>query len=772
MKTMTDWVGKFVDPAVAETEAHQRAQTDEEKEAHTLPKTVTYEVSRDLCQEIRASRRKTAKSSSGKSADSSSEQDSTSQEDASRFVAPSVGVCTLARPVAASVTYMDVGCWGGSAPKDRNTKDHWKKQRFFGIVYERLAVLCAYKPWLYRGTAPKLDEAKTVPSDFNFRQNKQYQKIRPLLEALSTDPGLGPVVVLQAVLNGQSGVESPPDDQIHVILGDLHAPVMTERDQTYVGRPPPPPHSGGRTGQSRNVDTSTGLPPGQPAQPSPGGGIGQSRSTDISTGSSGVSLVRIQTVGSEIKDYSTTVDTGLHGNKPLTTPTKGTSRDDRQTSVDPGVGGVLYPLKGRYDRGLAAQALVPILSRILGKGTAVITRPGNVFLKIVEVGTTAVITRVSLPVLLSSTVVGMGDIVSTTGLDRWSDDDGVAAPVVEDWFDRYHGKDKIEAGADVFDDAGKDLLAWLNMLKTYQGSLTHAKPEDDSNSAKDIRLPVKLIQVGDLFDFWIGLKCPFSLVGGARDFPNPSAAKQFVQYWLGQSLKNVAIETLLKFKAAPTVFLYGNHDTYMGCPELVGDCPELIKHPFPAQFVKRGLIVEHGHKDDPFNQESTAALGYLLTQAVFVDNHVRMLEDGMSAAKTMAIGGLWTRLGYNESALNACVRDRLAQGKAIASTFVMGHTHEPILQRIDIVEECIDPSRRTTTRTRPDEAPQESVLKPAGTDVSLSTHTSTSTGLPEGPKAGGTAGAGSDRRTGVRIRAAVPSETPIPPALQWYKPGN
>jgi hypothetical protein len=144
---MTDWAGKFVDPAVAETEAHQRAQTDEEKKAHTLPKTVTYEVSRDLCQEIRASRRKTAKSSSGKGADSSSEQDSTSQEDSSRFVAPSVGVCTLARPVAASVTYMDVGCWGGSAPKDRNTKDHWKKQRFFGIVYERLAVLCAYKPW-------------------------------------------------------------------------------------------------------------------------------------------------------------------------------------------------------------------------------------------------------------------------------------------------------------------------------------------------------------------------------------------------------------------------------------------------------------------------------------------------------------------------------------------------------------------------------------------------------------------------------------------------
>jgi UDP-2,3-diacylglucosamine pyrophosphatase LpxH len=669
---------------------------------------------------------------------------------------------------------------GWSAPENRNTDDHWKKQRNFGIVYERLAVLCAYKPWKYSGDAPTLKEAKTVPSDFNFRQNKQYQKILPLLQALSTDQGLGPVVVLQAVLNGKPGLESPPDDQIHVILGDLHAPVMTKRNDTYVGRPHPQTPSGVGTEPSRSVDTSRGRPPGQPTQSSPGVGTGPSNSVDTSTGSGGVSSVQILTVGSEMSDYRTSLDTGL-GGSPLTSPAAGPYRDDRHTSVDPGVGGALYPLRGRYDRGLAAQALVPILSRILGEGTAVITRLGNVFLKVVDVGTTGIITTVSVPVLLSSTGVGMHNIVSTTGLDRWSDDDAVAAPVVEDWFDRYHGKTGV-AGADVFDSAGRDLVVWLNMLKTYQGSLPHAKPEKDGNSARDekpedVRLPVKLIQVGDLFDFWIGLKCPFSLIGGARDFPNPSAAKQFVQYWLGESLKNKAIHSLWHFKAAPTVFLYGNHDTYMGCPELVGDCPELVEHPLPAQFVNRGLIVEHGHKDDPFNKESSAALGYLLTQAVFVDNHVRLLEDGMSAAKTMAIGGLWTRLGYNESALKACVGDRLAQGKAIASTFVMGHTHEPILQCIDIVEECISSSRMTTTRTRPEEPPKESLLKPAGTDASESTHTSTSTGLPESPKAGatkagGAAGAGTDRSTSVRTRIAVPNETPIPPALQWYKPGK
>ena len=41
-KTMTDWAGKFVDPAAKATEDHQRAQTDEEKAHFPLPRVVTY----------------------------------------------------------------------------------------------------------------------------------------------------------------------------------------------------------------------------------------------------------------------------------------------------------------------------------------------------------------------------------------------------------------------------------------------------------------------------------------------------------------------------------------------------------------------------------------------------------------------------------------------------------------------------------------------------------------------------------------------------------
>jgi hypothetical protein len=46
------------------------------------------------------------------------------------------------------------------------------------------------------------------------------------------------------------------------------------------------------------------------------------------------------------------------------------------------------------------------------------------------------------------------------------------------------------------------------------------------------------MQLGDLFAFWISLKCPLDLVGGARTFPHRKSASAFVNYWLNESLLN------------------------------------------------------------------------------------------------------------------------------------------------------------------------------------------------------------------------------------------
>jgi hypothetical protein len=318
-------------------------------------------------------------------------------------------------------------------------------------------------------------------------------------------------------------------------------------------------------------------------------------------------------------------------------------------------------------------------------------------------------------VVFGATGAAFGSIAAGTYLRRWSDDEAVDMPVVDDWFDRYHGTASA-LGADVFDGAGVDLLAWLRMLKTYQASAGGVDANADNP-------PIRLMQLGDLFDFWIGLQCPFNLLGGARDFPDPSSASKFVSYWLAESLRNPAIEFLWNFdrKDPPvtddrlkTVFLYGNHDTYMGTALLRARAPLI------GQFVEpgMGLVAQHGHQDDLFNAEPTAGIGYLLTQAVFVDNYVRTIEDPMSSLKTKLFGGMWTRLGYDEAALKSCLFQRLDIGARPAATFVMGHTHEPALQRVDVVE--VIPAKPDVSLPPPQERPipSQQICRPGkGTDV-------------------------------------------------------
>jgi len=549
---------------------------------------------------------------------------------------------TLAQPLLARVTYMDVGCWGGSAPKADNTTIHWGKKRYFGVVFGRLSVLCEYRPWEQSDEAePRLlPPEKSNPFKLNLAKLPEYDKVLPLLKALSTNPGLGQVVVTKVIYNDHPAAVAPPDDRIHVILGDLHAPVMTDQRRTRADVLPDPYG----WNESNYPGTIHQLP--------------------------GAYMQAAQQLG-VIR---------------MRPPAK-------------------YPLRGRYDRGVVAPALVPLLSRLFGEGAKFVVHH--------ETAATVAITTVAVPytrfelamplfvptparVVFGATGAALGSIAAGTRLRRWSADEAVDMPVVDDWFDRYHGTGS-ELGADVFDGAGVDLLAWLRMLKTYQASAGGV----DGNAEKP---PVRLMQLGDLFDFWIGLQCPFDLLGGAREFPDPASASKFVNHWLSESLRNPAIEFLWKFdeQAPPvtddrlkTVFLYGNHDTYMGTSLLRARAPLL------GQFVEpgMGLIAQHGHQDDLFNAEPTAGIGYLLTQAVFV----RTIEDPMSSLKTKLFGGMWTRLGYDEAALKNCLFQRLDMGARPAATFVMGHTHEPALQRVDVIE--VIPAKPDVSPAPPQERP-------------------------------------------------------------------
>ncbi len=475
----------------------------------------------------------------------------------------------------------------------------------------------------------------------SIKSSPEFEKVRPLLKILSSNPKLGWVQVTKAALGRKLNNEIPKEDRIYVILGDLHAPVMTDGRRTYSDEP-----------QQKSLADAMGV------QSIPGGYASAALASGV--------LKR----------------------------------------------GPLHGWRGRYDPGVLASEVLPDVARDLGESAKAIVEANPIAL---YAGETLAVAEAPGTATALITVGGAAsavliELAAKTRLREWPDTEGGHAENVRDWFARYHGTHD-KKGADIFEDAGTDLLLWLALLKDY-------------NQAKEgNNLPVRLMQLGDLFDFWIGLKCPFSLTHGARSFPNKKAALEFVQYWMDETLRSPSINYLWNFDKhaatrpdLKTVFLYGNHDTYMGSL-----LPAIVKERFEDD---PGLVAQHGHQEDTFNKEENAARGYLLTQAAFSDDYIRGIEDPMSALGPTLFGGSWTRLDLAEMALRTCVFDRVNLGKKPAMTFVMGHTHEPVLQVIHVVAVHQDESRATS---KPPGAPTPKLQAPSAAE-SQSRNTSTKTG--------------------------------------------
>jgi len=522
---------------------------------------------------------------------------------------------TLVQQEVASLVYMDVGRWSGNAPTEKDTPANWGKRRDFGIVHGRLAVLCTYTT---NATAGDKDDPVIKVVSGSIRTSDEFEEVLPLLKILSSDPKLGRVQVTKAVLGRKLNNEIPKEDRIYVILGDLHAPVMTDGRRTYSDEPQ----------QKSLADT------GMAVQSIPGAYASGALASGV--------LKR----------------------------------------------GPLHEWRGRYDPGDLASEVLPTVARGVGESAKAIVQANPIAIYAGEAQAVAEAPTTAAAIVTVGGAVSaiLMEIAAKTSLREWPDSEGGHAESVRDWFDRYHGT-REKKGADIFEDAGADLLLWLTLLKDYQAN-------------EGGKLPVRLMQLGDLFDFWIGLKCPFDLIHGSRSFPNKSKAMAFVKYWMDETLRAPAIRCLWDFdKHTPvvtrpdlkTVFLYGNHDTYMGSL-----LPEIVKERFEDD---PGLIAQHGHQEDTFNKEQNAAGGYLLTQAAFSDDHIRGIEDPVSSLGPTLFGGSWTRLDLAELALRTCIFDRVKRNKAPAMTFVMGHTHEPVLQVIHVVALPEDKARATSRST-------------------------------------------------------------------------
>jgi predicted phosphodiesterase len=169
------------------------------------------------------------------------------------------------------------------------------------------------------------------------------------------------------------------------------------------------------------------------------------------------------------------------------------------------------------------------------------------------------------------------------------------------------------------------------------------------------------------------------------------AAIPFAEYWRKQTLEHAddsgALNLLVHFdeklppgKKVRPVFLYGNHDNYLG---VAG-----VKHTLKAQFNEDpGLVAQHGHQVDGFNSDENARLGYIITQACFVTHEARGLENPMSALIAEKSSKNGPRLDATQMALEECIfRPLLKKDTSPAMTFVMGHTHEPLLQEIVVLQ--------------------------------------------------------------------------------------
>lgn len=252
-------------------------------------------------------------------------------------------------------------------------------------------------------------------------------------------------------------------------------------------------------------------------------------------------------------------------------------------------------------------------------------------------------------------------LLSDLQLNEWDENERITEDNARSWFKHYHGNGENK-GVDIFQNAGKDLSEFLNLLLNYQGTIK-----------------AQLIQLGDLYDFWLGLKRAFNTIQPQNMFSDP-AAQSFLEFWRNETLKETsectskAIDLLFdnKIQVLNPQFVYGNHDSYRATPlwqyEKVSD-----------HFESTGIWAEHGHQSDVFNQDSNAVIGWASAVFGFFHPNARNLEEPLRELESLIFKIPSRRL--------ICIRHAacLCQQKS-KSMYIMGHTHEPLLKKVHIVE--------------------------------------------------------------------------------------
>jgi hypothetical protein len=231
-----------------------------------------------------------------------------------------------------------------------------------------------------------------------------------------------------------------------------------------------------------------------------------------------------------------------------------------------------------------------------------------------------------------------------------------------DWYCKYAGADNAGThngqGADIFEQAGPDLSEFVRLLSSFSA------------------FPLHLLQLGDMFDLWIGLERFYlehpsrMLLDTSKTNPDPVS---WINHWTDRTLNGTSqsdhVKRFLAFTNGRKNWLYGNHDNYFAAhnPTSLVQASGNLKREEVFDERQTRLFATHGHKWDGSNRDG-ATRGQTLTQLAFSHPTVRMVEPGGRRAT-----------------LTGAVELFLSNESNPFCVFAMGHTHVGVLTRVTVL---------------------------------------------------------------------------------------
>lgn len=188
------------------------------------------------------------------------------------------------------------------------------------------------------------------------------------------------------------------------------------------------------------------------------------------------------------------------------------------------------------------------------------------------------------------------------------------------------------------------------------------------------RPQIHLVQVGDMYEHWIGLMRLFRDTQSYQVYLNsPASDLADIRHWINRTnLSNTFRISASQSVCLPDAlhnctvdaktWIYGNHENYLRAlsraRRISGDPPRRR-----MSLWDNNLFVEHGHMGDGYNRDG-AAMGHTITQLVFLRGYIRSFDPDRREDFLRYATYKWA--------------NHRRQGKD-TKVFVMAHTHKAYL---------------------------------------------------------------------------------------------